>query len=751
MIRIPAFKANLHLEVIPGDGVVVLSESTASALQGDAYENLVPLIDGVRSTEVIVACLAGTLDPATAYYALSRMEARGLLVEATPEISPPIAAFWQGIGLDSGAVLSALKEKCVTVKSVSAIGLNELEVALDSMGVRVTAEEHADLTVVLTDDYQSSELTQINADAVNSGRSWMLLRLVGPELWLGPVFEAGEDGCWLCLRRRLARNRVVHSFVAARNGLENPPLTALGSLPSTLLAGSHIAAMAVAKFLCGAGSGLKGVIQSLDWSENTFETHLLLPHPNCPTCGVPQVAKTPEVILSEGKACFLGDGGHRSVTPEVTLSTYQHLVSPIVGVVTELSAMSEVGGIFQVYKGGYNPAISMTTLDHLKLGLRNACCGKGVSVTQAKVSALCESIERYSSERQGTEQISTFSYAQMLDYHGADVIHPNEIMRFSDAQLAKQHELNAVRSKYNVVPEILPANEPIDWTPMWSLSHGRPKYLPTQLLYYASPASSTCDRVFSLGCSNGCASGNTMEEAILHGFFELVERDAVAIWWYNRLQKQGVDLAGFCEPWILELTELYAQQFDRDCWALDLTSDLGIPVFVAVSRARNAEQEQLLFGFGCHLDARIALQRAYAEMNQMLGTAYPGGGKDPSLEDPETLEWLTSATIKEQSYMAPDTGQELKQFSDYAITHSGDFLRDIEYCRSLIEARGMELLVLNQTRSDIQMPVVKVVVPGLRHFWARFGAGRLYEVPAEMGWLEQALSEDELNPISMFM
>jgi ribosomal protein S12 methylthiotransferase accessory factor len=49
------------------------------------------------------------------------------------------------------------------------------------------------------------------------------------------------------------------------------------------------------------------------------------------------------------------------------------------------------------------------------------------------------------------------------------------------------------------------------------------------------------------------------------------------------------------------------------------------------------------------------------------------------------------------------------------------------------------------------MPVVKVVVPGLRHFWARYAPGRLYDVPVEMGWLKEPLREEELNPIPIFI
>ena len=63
------------------------------------------------------------------------------------------------------------------------------------------------------------------------------------------------------------------------------------------------------------------------------------------------------------------------------------------------------------------------------------------------------------------------------------------------------------------------------------------------------------------------------------------------------------------------------------------------------------------------------------------------------------------------------------------------------------EAAGLEILVLDQTRPDIGLPVVKVTVPGLRHFWPRFGPGRLYDVPVELGLIPQRLSEAQLNPV----
>jgi ribosomal protein S12 methylthiotransferase accessory factor len=71
-------------------------------------------------------------------------------------------------------------------------------------------------------------------------------------------------------------------------------------------------------------------------------------------------------------------------------------------------------------------------------------------------------------------------------------------------------------------------------------------------------------------------------------------------------------------------------------------------------------------------------------------------------------------------------------------------------CVEIAANHGLETLVLDQTRPDIGLSVVKVIVPGLRHFWCRFAPGRLYDVPVQMGWLSTPLKEEQLNPIPMF-
>ncbi|XXU17931.1 YcaO-like family protein [Sorangium sp. So ce861] len=71
--------------------------------------------------------------------------------------------------------------------------------------------------------------------------------------------------------------------------------------------------------------------------------------------------------------------------------------------------------------------------------------------------------------------------------------------------------------------------------------------------------------------------------------------------------------------------------------------------------------------------------------------------------------------------------------------------------RRLGEA-GLELVAVDKTRPDIGLPVVQVIVPGLRHFWPRFGPGRLYQAPCALGWwLPRPLDERELNPVSLLV
>jgi ribosomal protein S12 methylthiotransferase accessory factor len=76
-----------------------------------------------------------------------------------------------------------------------------------------------------------------------------------------------------------------------------------------------------------------------------------------------------------------------------------------------------------------------------------------------------------------------------------------------------------------------------------------------------------------------------------------------------------------------------------------------------------------------------------------------------------------------------------------------DSLREqVEACVEIATRAGHDFMVLDQTRVDVEVPVVRVIVPGLRHFYRRFRPGRLYDVPVRLGLLDRPLPESELTP-----
>lgn len=221
----------------------------------------------------------------------------------------------------------------------------------------------------------------------------------------------------------------------------------------------------------------------------------------------------------------------------------------------------------------------------------------------------------------------------------------------------------------------------------------------------------------------------------------------------NRLKKPAVDLSSFDDPYFLELSAYY-QELQRDLWVLDLTSDLNIPAFAAVSGRIDKSSEDIILGFGAHLDPQAAILRSLTELNQFLPAVYyrnSNEDKERSSYDPEVVEWWRTATVANQPYLAPDEQSAPRSKADYLQLWSDDLYTDVQRCVQIVAEKGLETVVLDQTRPDLGLHVVKVMVPELRHYWPRFGPGRLYDIPVQMGWLLEPLAEDELNPQLIFL
>ncbi len=359
------------------------------------------------------------------------------------------------------------------------------------------------------------------------------------------------------------------------------------------------------------------------------------------------------------------------------------------------------------------------------------CAGKGRSADQARVSALCEALERYSGVYQGDEARVRATWAEL----GAAALAPADLLDVSETQVRTRDRRDAREvDPRQFVPEPLDPGTPIDWTPAWSLGKRERRYVPLTYCYTEAPAESGA--AFCRPCGNGVAAGTCLEEAVLQGLLELVERDAAAVWWYNRLTRPAIDLDSFADPYFDALRADYAR-LGWTVWVLDLTHDLGITTCVALAHEPRADR--FAIGFGCHLEPRLAVQRSLTELNQLF---------DPA--GPRRAPW-DHERLTDRAYLFPHPDLPRVPVQRLPRQSGADLRADIEHCQRRLDAAGLDLVVVDKTRPDIGLPVAQVIVPGLRHFWPRFGPGRLYQVPYALGWLPRPLAETELNPVPLFV
>jgi ribosomal protein S12 methylthiotransferase accessory factor len=763
MLRRPRFQPHFHVEVVPDEGVFLLSNSRQTLLRGRLYELVSPWLDG-RTAEDVCNQLRGKASPAAVYYVLAQLERKDYLCEQEDSLPAGQAALWSSVQVAPVTAAQRLAERPVVVRAFGVAAGPFLEL-LQALHVRVAGEGAPD--VVLTDSYLRGELEACNADALHTGRPWLLVKPLGPQVWIGPLFRPGKTACWECLAQRLRANSPVATYLQSRNGHAGTVLYDRACTPATLQVAGGLAASAVASWVVRAElPELDGKLQTLDVPAWQLRTHRLIRLPFCPACGRgagEQVRPFRPSVLESRKKTFTNDGGHRVVPPEETLARYSHHVSPITGAVPMLERASpftptprppgdesggEQGGdgVLHVYVAGTNRARPHQNLAHLRGDLRTLNAGKGTSDVQARASALCEGLERYSGVFRGDEPRRRARPREL----GGSAVPLGDCLLFSDRQYREREARNAARSRFSFIPVPLGPDADLEWSPVWSLTRREVRYLPTAFCYYDYPQPD--ERVYCIACSNGNAAGNTLEEAVLQGFLELVERDSVALWWYSRVRRPGVDLDSFDEPYLGRL-RAFLHRHGRAFWALDLTADLGIPAFASVCRRTDGPPEQIVFGFGAHLEPRVALLRAVTEMNQMLSSPLlePQGKElgDPTA-DPETAHWLQTATTANQPYLLPADGPP-RTAASYPRAWADDVAEDVRASQALVERAGLEMLVLDQTRPEVGLPVAKVIVPGLRHFWTRFAPGRLYDVPVRLGWLSRPLAEEELNPVPMFL
>ena len=362
------------------------------------------------------------------------------------------------------------------------------------------------------------------------------------------------------------------------------------------------------------------------------------------------------------------DDTHRAVSPEETLRAAEAKL-PAAGI-TRVADITDLDRIGIPVFSSIRPMA-----DRGAISVYN---GKGATPTEARVSAMMEGLERYSAEvRDRQLDIASFS---LLD--GA--LDPRDLILPVDAD-----------------PDAL-----IPWISGWDMMNQEEILVPANAVFHPLP--SEYRRLFRTN-TTGLASGNVIEEAIFHGLAEIIERDAWAL----------VEAARHTGPLIQDVKDDLARGLmDKfaaagvDVYIRDITSDIGVATCAAAADDILLRDPTLLTtGMGTHTSAKVAVLRALTEVAQSRLTQIHGAREDTTLADfRKRIGYERTKKLNSHWF----GGSEKRSFADVPSFESDDFLLDIRHMLAKLQEAGLDrAVVVNLTRPEIGIPVVRVIVPGL--------------------------------------
>jgi len=372
--------------------------------------------------------------------------------------------------------------------------------------------------------------------------------------------------------------------------------------------------------------------------------------------------------------------------------------------------------------------------------------GKGPTKSHAHASALMESIERYCSlSSKTTKNTIRGTYAELTKSYNK-VLHPDEVVE-------------PAYENYSINESTL------DFLPGFDLLNSEEVLVPAALVFSRYSPKFPSTNAFLYSHTNGLASGNVIEEAICQALCEVIERDAVSIADlcassipYSILERitnsikkiennnsratqiNGVDFVDdpnvFSDVNIDEITrEFKPLKFLVDRFASaginllvkNITQkDIGIPTFVASSiEWVTSDYGYFAIGYGTHVDSRIALIRAITELSQTRALNIQG-----ARDDLKKIQYTQDDEIYKRKWQFMPTttltrkkDEKVVMFSEIRTYVNDDILDDVKFILSRLKNAGLRrAIIVDLTHSDVGIPVVRAIVPGLE----TLEVGRLY-------------------------
>ena len=316
--------------------------------------------------------------------------------------------------------------------------------------------------------------------------------------------------------------------------------------------------------------------------------------------------------------------------------------------------------------------------------------GKGVSRDLARSSAIMESIELYHAEH----------------------VRPPELVASYEEIRRRSRTVDPRRLKPASRWAAYKPSRKMAWLTGTDLASGEPILVPHIILNFDSTGADP-DVGLLWTDSNGLASGNDWWEAICHGLFEVIERDCE--WRWRRLsraerQRRLLDNDTIDSPLLRSLLDRCLKaDIEPRIW--DMTSDLGLPAYHCILwEAQGWRPLGPYFGAGCHVSKEVAFSRALTEAAQSRLTYIAGSRDDlfPHSYDARRAQWTSGPRD-------PLSSGILDFRERQALPLMATFEDDVhDVVNRLVDSGFPHVIVVDLTRPDFNIPVVRVVVPGLR-------------------------------------
>ncbi|HEM5209878.1 TPA: YcaO-like family protein [Streptococcus suis] len=352
--------------------------------------------------------------------------------------------------------------------------------------------------------------------------------------------------------------------------------------------------------------------------------------------------------------------------------------------------------------------------------------GKGITMSQAYFSAGFEIIEHITREYTGDIPIVAAKYKDIKNYAIDMPYLASTIMN-----------RNTYYSEFNEDSEI-------DWVIANSVIDSEKKLIPAFLVFMHDV--DLKGTMFGTA-STGVASGATLEDAILHGLFEVIEHDAWMIGQANPFILPTVNYESSKNPKIKEIVHAI-EDMGYEIVTRDYTNDLKVPVFRTYITNRKNFSQYSYNGIGCHVSPEIALERSITEAMQFCDPLF--GGIESSLVTNNVLATSMVSLYNQHHVINKDVlgkSDKVTQIvnSLFEFKSSYDLIQQLA---ALVKERiGGDIYFVDLTKKGMDIKVVRVVVTGeiqrLNHPILS-ASNRLFEFGIRCGYSNEPISYEEL-------